>query len=138
MHAPTLNSLGLPSLYQRLHSQQGLTFDIGPFRVGVKSRLPAIGAHVADMYGEYRISDSDFADLHFSVDAPLNLRALWRKQVNFKFDDESLRDVLLVLAQEAGINILAISTSISTISCLLRQEDLAEARQALEEAFALP
>lgn len=36
------------------------------------------------------------------------------------------------------INILAISTSISTISCLLRQEDLAEARQALEEAFALP
>ncbi len=36
------------------------------------------------------------------------------------------------------INILAISTSISTISCLLRQEDLSAARQALEEAFELP
>jgi len=36
------------------------------------------------------------------------------------------------------INILAISTSISTISCLLRHEDLAGARQALEDAFALP
>lgn len=89
MHAPTLNSLGLPSLNQRLQSRQGLIFDIGPFRVGVKSHLPAIGTHVADMYGEYRISDSDFADLHFSVDAPRNLRALWRKQVNFEFDDET-------------------------------------------------
>jgi len=89
MHAPTLNSLGLTHLNQRLQSQQGLLFDIGPFRVGVKSRLPDIGAHVADMYGDYRISDSDFADLHFSVDTPRNLRALWRKQVSFKFDDES-------------------------------------------------
>lgn len=39
---------------------------------------------------------------------------------------------------EAGINILAISTSISTVSCLLRQEYLEKALQALESAFVLP
>jgi len=89
MHADTLNSLSLSDVTQRLQSRQGLIFDIGPFRVGVKSRLPAISTHVADMYGEYRVPDSAFADLHFSVDAPLNMRALWRKQVNFRFDDET-------------------------------------------------
>lgn len=39
---------------------------------------------------------------------------------------------------EADINILAISTSISTVSCLLRQEYLERALQALETAFDMP
>jgi aspartokinase len=38
----------------------------------------------------------------------------------------------------AGINILAISTSISSTSCLLDASDMDEAVQALEEAFELP
>jgi aspartate kinase len=38
----------------------------------------------------------------------------------------------------AGINILAISTSISSTSCLVDASDMDEAVQALEEAFELP
>ncbi|MGQ9555068.1 MAG: ACT domain-containing protein [Anaerolineae bacterium] len=38
----------------------------------------------------------------------------------------------------AGINILAISTSISTVSCLIRQEDLRRAMTVLEATFELP
>ena len=38
----------------------------------------------------------------------------------------------------AGINILAISTSISTASCLIDVYDMDEAVEALQEAFELP
>ena len=37
-----------------------------------------------------------------------------------------------------GINILAISTSISSVSCLVDASDMDEAVQALEETFELP
>jgi aspartokinase len=37
-----------------------------------------------------------------------------------------------------GINILAISTSISSISCLIDADDMDEAIQVLEETFELP
>ena len=37
-----------------------------------------------------------------------------------------------------GINILAISTSISTVSCVIHQADLRKAEHALLEAFELP
>ena len=38
----------------------------------------------------------------------------------------------------AGINIRAISTSISTVSCLIREEDLHAGLEALRAAFVLP
>jgi aspartate kinase len=38
----------------------------------------------------------------------------------------------------AGINILAISTSISTISCIIESEHLADAVEALQNAFEVP
>jgi len=38
----------------------------------------------------------------------------------------------------AGVNILAISTSISTVSCLVRNQDLPQALSALEAACDLP
>jgi aspartokinase len=38
----------------------------------------------------------------------------------------------------AGINILAISTSISSLSCLIDVDDMDAAMRALEEAFELP
>lgn len=38
----------------------------------------------------------------------------------------------------AGVNILAISTSISTVSCLIHQQDLRCALAALEATFELP
>lgn len=37
-----------------------------------------------------------------------------------------------------GINILAISTSISTVSCLIQEDELERAQAALEAAFTLP
>ncbi len=37
-----------------------------------------------------------------------------------------------------GINILAISTSISTVSCVIRDSDFEAAEEALREVFALP
>jgi aspartokinase len=36
------------------------------------------------------------------------------------------------------INILAISTSISTISCVIEAKNLAEAAEAIRDAFELP
>ncbi|MEW6677035.1 MAG: HprK-related kinase A [Pseudomonadota bacterium] len=88
MPAAQLNALSLQEVRARLKSPSGLRFDIGPFRVCVSSRLPDIAKHVLEMYGSYALADSGYADLHFSVDTPPGLRGLWRKQVNFRFDDE--------------------------------------------------
>ena len=46
--------------------------------------------------------------------------------------------VMFSALASAGINILAISTSISSTSCLVDASDMDEAVQALEEAFELP
>jgi aspartate kinase len=46
--------------------------------------------------------------------------------------------VMFSALASAGINILAISTSISSTSCLIDADDMDEAVQALEEAFELP
>jgi aspartate kinase len=46
--------------------------------------------------------------------------------------------VMFLALASAGVNILAISTSISTTSCLVDASDVDEAVQALEEAFELP
>jgi aspartokinase len=39
---------------------------------------------------------------------------------------------------DAGINILAISTSISTLSCVIEEKLLPQAVKAISEAFELP
>jgi len=46
--------------------------------------------------------------------------------------------VMFSALASAGINILAISTSISSTSCLIDANDMDEAVQALEETFDLP
>ena len=46
--------------------------------------------------------------------------------------------VMFSALASAGINILAISTSISSMSCLVDASDMDEAVQALEKAFELP
>jgi len=46
--------------------------------------------------------------------------------------------VMFSALASAGINILAISTSISSTSCLIDVDDMDEAIQALEETFELP
>lgn len=87
MHAP-LNQLGLSAIAKRLRSSDGIGFEIGPFTVRVYSRLPAIAEHISEMYGGYPVSESRFSDLHFSVDSPRSPRSIFRRQVNFRFDDE--------------------------------------------------
>jgi len=81
-----LNSLSAQAISNHLRAEAGLRFKIGPFSVCVKSRMVDICSHILEMYGQYAQSDSDYADLHFSVDKPLGLRGLLRKQVNFSFD----------------------------------------------------
>jgi aspartate kinase len=46
--------------------------------------------------------------------------------------------VMFSTLASAGINILAISTSISSLSCLINVSDMDEAVRALREAFELP
>jgi aspartate kinase len=46
--------------------------------------------------------------------------------------------VMFSALASADINILAISTSISSTSCLIDASDMDEAVQALEEVFDLP
>lgn len=89
MPANRLNSLDPDRIAQHLRGPDGLVFDIGPFRVRAHSRLPAIRDHVVEMYGQYPLADPDYADLRFSVNPPRGLRALWRGQVNFRFDEET-------------------------------------------------
>ena len=38
----------------------------------------------------------------------------------------------------AGVNILAISTSISTVTCIINADDLPAAEAAIRDTFALP
>jgi len=46
--------------------------------------------------------------------------------------------VMFSALASVGINILAISTSISTLCCIINERDMDEAVQAVEEAFELP
>ncbi len=46
--------------------------------------------------------------------------------------------VMFSALASVGINILAISTSISSLSCLINVSDMDEAARALQEAFDLP
>lgn len=84
----TVAELGSTSIASRLSEPDGLAFEIGPFVVRVSSNLDSIADHVSEMYGNYRVSESNFADLHFSVDLPKSPRRFFRKQANFCFDGE--------------------------------------------------
>jgi len=88
MPADSLSFLQPTEISRHLSDKRGLRFEIGPFSVCVRSRLPSIGQHLLEMYGCYPLVDSSYADLHFGVDTPPNLRSIFRKQVNFRFDDQ--------------------------------------------------
>lgn len=84
-----LRQLDPDTIHRRLKSPEGIGLEIGPFSARVRSQLPAIADHLAEMYGHYPVADSRFSDLHFSVNPPPGFRSLFRKQVNFRFDDET-------------------------------------------------
>ncbi len=50
----------------------------------------------------------------------------------------SIAGLMFKAMATAGIDIHAISTSVSTVSCLIDQDDLEAARQQIREAFLLP
>jgi aspartokinase len=50
----------------------------------------------------------------------------------------SIAGTMFTALGDAGINILAISTSISTLSCVIEEALLPQAVQAISEAFELP
>lgn len=84
----SLGHLGASTIAERLRGADGLLFEIGPFVVQVASSLQGIVDHIVEMYGSHAVAESQFADLHFSVDSPRSPRALFRRQVNFRFEDE--------------------------------------------------
>lgn len=77
------------SILQRLKCPEGIGLQIGPFSARVRSQLQAIADHLGEMYDNYPVWNSPFADLHLSVNPPPGFRSLFRKQVNFRFDDET-------------------------------------------------
>jgi hypothetical protein len=86
---PTIiGQLGLDVISRRLRCREGLKFEIGPFVVNVRSRLPAVAAHIHEMYIGHTFVDGGYADIHFSLGSPSLLRSVYRRQVNFRFDDE--------------------------------------------------
>jgi aspartate kinase len=46
--------------------------------------------------------------------------------------------VMFSALAEAGVNIIAISTSISSLSCIIDVDDMDQAIEAIEEAFEMP
>ncbi len=53
-------------------------------------------------------------------------------------EQPGIAGIMFSALASVGINILAISTSISSISCLIDADDMDEALQVLEETFELP
>lgn len=67
----------------------GVTLDIGPFRVRVRSSIPDIAQHLADMYGCGTPLQAAFADFDISLTPSTGLHAWFHRQVNFHFDDDT-------------------------------------------------
>jgi len=134
-----------------------------PDRPGVASRIfRALGraginveliAHSVDERGCSHIT---FCVERARVEETLTLLETYRQEVGF-FEIKALREVALVSVfgahfrerhgiagaffyalAEAGINILDISTSVSTCTCLISQFELDGAVRALEKVFQVP
>lgn len=65
---------------------EGVRFHAGPFVIDLRSSLPAVAAGLHQMYGEYPLADSDYADFYLSLQQTAGLRRLWRPQVKFSLD----------------------------------------------------
>lgn len=87
---------------------EGLRIRTGPFTVHLRSRLPQIAQGIAELYADFALSDSLFADFHVQVGTPRNLRRWYRPQVVFSFDGQQpFRPLALTQALpvfEWGIN----------------------------------
>lgn len=82
-----IKALTAPELVDRLNGQ-GLCLASGPFSLLIKSSLHSVAEGISVLYGEFELlNHEDFFDFHVRVDAPLNIRRWFHKQVVFTIDD---------------------------------------------------
>lgn len=74
------------ALCERLRGT-GLVLQTGPFRMRVRTSIPAVADGLFLLYTDYLVSQGDvFADFHVALRQPRGLRRWFRPQVNFYFD----------------------------------------------------
>lgn len=67
-------------------SRNGLSLMTGPFTVRVRSDIPSVAEGLAQLYGQFVLSDSEFQDFHVSVKRPCGLRRWIAPKANFIYD----------------------------------------------------
>jgi hypothetical protein len=80
-----LSALGASELRKR-SAGTGLGFRTGPFSVRLRSAIPSVLEGLSQLYGEFELEESAFADFHVDLDRPRGLRRWLRPQVDFWFD----------------------------------------------------
>lgn len=80
-----LGELGQAALASRL-AGEGLRFRTGPFSICVQSSIARVAEGLAQLYGEFELTDSPFSDFHVALRRPANLRRWFGAQVDFFFD----------------------------------------------------
>jgi hypothetical protein len=67
----------------------GVSLQVGPYRVRMRTPLPEVAASIATLYRDYqRVPDEDFVDFDVAVRRPDGLRRWWRPQVVFDHGGE--------------------------------------------------
>lgn len=68
----------------------GVWLRTGPFSMRLHSRLPAIAAGLADLYGQFEVRSprEAFADFHVTVNSPSGIRRWVKPQAQFSFDGQ--------------------------------------------------
>ncbi len=67
--------------------QEGLTLDVGPFVVRIRTRLPELHRWLPYLYADFPVgAPATFADFPIRLDRPWGVRRWWRPQVVFRLD----------------------------------------------------
>ena len=69
---------------------RGLRFQIGPFNVELKTKIPQLYNNIYALYSDAKLlANTDFVDFHITLKSPSLLRRYVRPQVDFIFDQSS-------------------------------------------------
>lgn len=79
-----LGELSDAVLRSSLH--EGLVVATGPFRFRIHSRTEAVFRGLRRLYADFELADPAFADYAVEVNPVKGPRAVWRPQINFRFD----------------------------------------------------
>lgn len=80
-----LSDLTRADVMSRL-SRNGLSLMTGPFTVRIRSDIPYVAEGLAQLYGQFVLSDLEFQDFHVSVKRPCGLRRWIAPKANFIYD----------------------------------------------------